>query len=58
MKLIVGIDQKGDIRAHAARDNDPSKTLCGITPHLTQPQADSDSLCCRNCERLLALKEA
>lgn len=55
MKLIVGIDTRGDIRAHAASDVE-GKAVCGVRPHLTQEQSDSDQLCCARCRRILDAK--
>ena len=53
MNLIIAIDTKGNIRAHARRESDPTKTVCGVKPHMTQEQCPVDNLDCGNCRRIL-----
>lgn len=47
---IDRIDDSGNIREHRVRDDDPSRTLCGLV--IGNSQAPADNRTCARCTRI------
>jgi hypothetical protein len=60
MRLLVNINKKGDILAHASRSDDPTRTLCGVKIHMLQNEGDDNggysAPNCGRCNTILAAR--